>query len=86
MSEWKRNVKFWSRNLLENLGLIVVISFGIMVFLGLETSPETAGGMEKYGCCQFAAVSLLFDTYRRISDGNRIHGILPDLYSSAGIL
>ena len=44
MSEWKRNVKFWSRNLLENLGLIVVISFGIMVFLGLETSPETAGG------------------------------------------
>ncbi len=44
MSEWKRNVKFWSRNLLENLGLIVVISFGIMVFLGLETSPETAEG------------------------------------------
>ena len=44
MSEWKRNAKFWSRNMLENLILIVVISFVIMVFLGLQTSPETVGG------------------------------------------
>lgn len=35
MSEWKRALRYWNRNILENVGIVLVVSLVMMIFFGV---------------------------------------------------
>lgn len=44
MSRLKSHIRFWGRNMLENLGLVLLVSLVVLIFAGVETVPEAGEG------------------------------------------